>query len=135
MGVCWNPGGFPLPNVRLYVGHGYEDGTDHLDGAPCSERVVRGIRCRNRDFNHDRFKWAAGAALWQGKAVTQPCSDDGQETDEYTQAPRPSHGSTATEMLNQMSSQFALRGRERLPETRCLKAKCVKNMTRCSNRP
>ncbi len=77
MGVCWNPGGFPLPNVRLYVGHGYEDGTDHWGGAPFLGRVIRGIRGRDRDFGHDHLKWAADVALCQGKAVTQPCSDNG----------------------------------------------------------
>ena len=106
-----------------------------MDGAPCLERVVHGIRGRNRDFSYDRLKWAADVALWQGKGVTQPCSDDSQETDEYTQTPQPNHGSTVTKMLNQMSSQFALRGREWLPETRCLKAKYVENMTRRSNCP
>ncbi len=73
----WNSGGFPLPNIRLYVGHGNEDGTDHLDGALCLERVARGIRGRDRDFSHDRLKWDADEALYPGKVIRQPRSDDG----------------------------------------------------------
>ncbi len=128
-----NPGEFPLPNVRLYVGHGYEDGTDRLGGAPCLERVARGIRGRDRDFSHDRLKWAGDVALCQGKGVRQPCSNDGQETDEYTQTTQPSNRSTAAEMLDPISSQIPLQGRGWLPKTRCLRVKYVKIMARPSN--
>ena len=47
--------------------------------------MARGVRGRDRDVSHNRLKRATDVALCQGKVTRQPCSDDGQETDENTQ--------------------------------------------------